>query len=306
MVKFYKTKKVKNTIKKKTKKIYRGGGTVNINSDEVNNTLKENKIMEDIKKNSEISSIMPNLNINMENLTKPVSNIIEGTKSVVSNIIEDVKIPVSNIVNKGVTLGEGLVEKGIEKVGDVVGVDVTQPQIIENKLHQIENVISNPEIKEEIGKIVEVAGEAMDPYIKPLEEKVIEKTKEVGKELGTSAVQIGLNTAEEIPGVGIVIGTLRSLDRAAKAGLSTVNAFAEVSKDTTDAINATAKNYKRLMGEKNKIGQRINNSISTFNNPQSLITNQLKPSNIISKKIGGGISNKKKYIKSKKYTRKYK
>ena len=305
MVKFYKTKKVKNTIKKKTKKIYRGG-TVNINSDEVNNTLKENKIMEDIKKNSEISSIMPNLNINMENLTKPVSNIIEGTKSVVSNIIEDVKIPVSNIVNKGVTLGEGLVEKGIEKVGDVVGVDVTQPQIIENKLHQIENVISNPEIKEEIGKIVEVAGEAMDPYIKPLEEKVIEKTKEVGKELGTSAVQIGLNTAEEIPGVGIVIGTLRSLDRAAKAGLSTVNAFAEVSKDTTDAINATAKNYKRLMGEKNKIGQRINNSISTFNNPQSLITNQLKPSNIISKKIGGGISNKKKYIKSKKYTRKYK
>lgn len=305
MVKFYKTKKVKNTIKKKTKKIYRGG-TVNINSDEVNNTLKENKIMEDIKKNSEISSIMPNLNINMENLTKPVSNIIEGTKSVVSNIIEDVKIPVSNIVNKGVTLGEGLVEKGIEKVGDVVGVDVTQPQIIENKLHQIENVISNPEIKEEIGKIVEVAGEAMDPYIKPLEEKVIEKTKEVGKELGTSAVQIGLNTAEEIPGVGIVIGTLRSLDQVAKAGLSTVNAFAEVSKDTTDAINATAKNYKRLMEEKNKIGQRINNSVSTFNNPQSLITNQLKPSNIISKKIGGGISNKKKCIKSKKYTRKYK
>jgi rRNA processing protein Gar1 len=305
MVKFYKTKKVKNTIKKKTKKIYRGGA-VNINSDEVNNTLKENKIMEDIKKNSEISSVMPNLNINMENLTKPVSNIIEGTKSVVSNIIEDVKIPVSNIVNKGVTLGEGLVEKGIEKVGDVVGVDVTQPQIIENKLHQIENVISNPEIKKEIGKIVEVTGEAMEPYIKPLEEKVIEKTKEVGKELGTSAVQIGLNTAEEIPGVGVVIGTLRSLDRAAKAGLSTVNAFAEVSKDTTDAINATAKNYKRLMGEKNKIGQRINNSISTFNNPQSLITNQLKPSNIISKKIGGGISNKKKYIKSKKYTRKYK
>jgi rRNA processing protein Gar1 len=242
----------------------------------------------------------------MENLTKPVSNIIEGTKSVVSNIIEDVKTPVSNIVNEGVTLGEGLIEKGIEKVGDVVGVDVTQPQIIENKLNQIENVISNPEIKKEIGKIVEVAGEAMDPYIKPLEEKVIEKTKEVGKELGTSAVQIGLNTAEEIPGVGVVIGTLRSLDQAAKAGLSTVNAFVEVSKDTTDAINATAKNYKRLMEEKNKIGQRINNSVSTFNNPQSLITNQLKPSNIISKKIGGGISNKKKYIKSKKYTRKYK
>jgi len=305
MVKIYKTKKVKKQIKKKTKKIYKGG-EVNINSDELNNTLKENKIMEDIKKNSELSSVMPNLNINMQKLTNPVSNIIEGTKGMATNIIGDLKNPISNIVNEGITLGEGLIEKGIEKAGNVVGVDVTQPKIIENKLHQIENIISNPEIKEEIGKIVEVAGEAMEPYIQPLEEKVIEKTKEVGKELGTSAVKIGLNTAEEIPGVGVIIGTLRSLDQAAKAGLSTVNAFTEVSKDTTDAINATAKNYKRLMEEKNRIGQRINSSISTFNNPQSLLTNQLKPSNVISKKIGGKITNKKKYIKPKKYTNKHK
>jgi hypothetical protein len=290
MVKKNKTKKIKKQLKKKTKKIYRGG-----NTNEINESLKENKIMEEVQNDSKLSSIMPNLNM----------PIVEKTKGFISNIIGDASKPISqiknsalNIASEGVTLAEGLAEKGIEKVGNVVGVDVTKPQIIENKLHQIENIISSPEIKKEISKITEVAGQAVEPYIKPLEEKVIEKTKEVGKELGTSAVQIGLNTAEEIPGVGIIIGTLRSLDQAAKAGLSTINAFTEVSKDTTDAINATAKNYKRLIGENLEIGKRINNSISEFSNPQSLLS-KTNPLNVGSSKLSGG--RRKKYNKYNKY-----
>jgi len=308
MVKNYRTKKIKKQVKKKTKKIYRGG-KINENS-ETNELLKENRIMEEVQNNSKLPSLMPNLNIS--NLMKPLSNTIENTKGVMSNLIRGSEKPISqikqgvlNIASKGATLAEGLAEKGIEKVGDIVGVDVTKPEIIENKLHQIENIISSPEIKQEISKISEVASEAAEPYIKPLEEKIIEKTKEVGKELGTSAVQIGLNTAEEIPGVGVIIGTLRSLDQAAKAGLSTLNAFTEVSKDTTDAINATAKNYKRLMGEKNQINERINNSISEFANPQSLLSNTNKSLNNGSSHVTGGRS-KKKYSKSKKYTIKYK
>jgi hypothetical protein len=299
MVKMYRTKKYKQQIKKKTKKIYRGGTDI-MNSNELNNdTLKENKIMEEVKNSEKFPSIMSNLN-----LMKPVSNLMEGAEGIATSVIGNLKKPISNIVNESVTLGEGLIEKGIEKAGDIVGVDVTQPQIVENKLQQIENIISNPKIKEEVSKIAEVAGEAMEPYIGPLEEKVIQKTKEVGEELGKSAVQIGLNTAEEIPGVGVVIGTLRSLDQAAKAGLSTVNAFTEVSKDTTDAINATAKNYKRLMEEKSKIGERINNSISEFSNPQSLLSKS-NPLNINSTKTGGGFNSKKKYNKTKKYINKF-
>ena len=298
----YITKKNKQQMKKKTKKIYKGG-EVNVTSNEINNTLKENKIMEEVKNSEGIPSIMPNVNV--LNSMKPVSNVIESAQGMATNIIGNLKKPVSNVVSKGVTLAEGLIEKGIEKVGDFVGVDVNQPQTIENKLHQIENIISNPEIKKEITKIGEVVGEAMKPYIKPLEEKIIEKTEEVGKELGTSAVKIALNTAEEIPGLGILIGTIRSLDQATKAGLSTINAFSEVSKETTDAINATAKNYKRLMGEKNQINERINNSISEFANPQSLLSNTNKSLNNGSSNVTGGRS-KKKYSKSKKYTIKYK
>ena len=299
MYKTKKTKKIKKQFKKKTKKIYRGGIGEPTNvplgetltADELNNKLKENEIMKEVKNSSTLPSLMPNLNISgisniMGDLGKPISKIKEGA---------------INIASEGVILAEGLAEKGIEKAGNVVGVDVTRPELITNKLHQMENIISNPAIKEEIFKIGEIASESVAPYIKPLEDKVIENAKEVGQELGSSAVKIGLNTAEEIPGVGIIIGTLRSLDQAAKAGLSTINAASEVVKDTADTANATAKKFKRLFDEKMKIGDRINNSISNFTNPKNLLSKVKSPL-----KTQGG-SNKKKYNnKFKKHTSKNK
>jgi hypothetical protein len=296
MVKMYKTKKIKYQPKKKTKKLYRGGKSqLNDTQETVPNAsseaMKENQIMEEVKNSSSLSSLMPNLNVSniMGNIEGPISKIKQGAV---------------NIVGDSVVLAEGLAEKGIEKLGDAVGVDVTHPETIEKKLHQFKNIISNPEIRQELANIGEVALESASPYIEPLKDKIIEKTQEVGKELGESAVKIGLNTVEEIPGVGIIIGTLRSLDQATKAGLSTVGAVSEVVKDTSDAINATAKNYKRLIGEKLEIGNRINNSISEFTNPQNLLSkkNLLKVNPL---KTKGG-SNKKIYNKSKKHTNKNK
>jgi hypothetical protein len=292
MVKMYKTKKIKKQFKKKTKKIYRGGAPT---ADELNDKIKENEIMEEVKNSSKLPSLMPNLHMPsiMGDLGKPFSKIKEGAV---------------NIASEGVTLAEGLAEKGIEKAGNVVGVDVTHPELIENKLRQMENIISNPAIKEEIGKIGVVAGESVAPYIKPLEDKVIENVKEVGEELGSSAVKIGLNTAEEIPGVGIIIGTLRSLDQATKAGLSSINAASEVAKDTADTINASSKNFKRLFDEKMKIGDRINSSISNFTNPQNLLSKAKANANSLNfKSRTQGGSNKKKYnSKFKKHTNKNK
>ena len=66
--------------------------------------------------------------------------------------ISKIKEGAINIASEGVILAEGLAEKGIEKAGNVVGVDVTRPELITNKLHQMENIISNPAIKEEIFK----------------------------------------------------------------------------------------------------------------------------------------------------------
>jgi len=294
MVKMYKTKKIKKQFKKKTKKIYRGGAPT---ADELNDKIKENEIMEEVKNSSTLPSLMPNLNMQsiMGDLGKPFSKIKEGAV---------------NIANEGVTLAEGLVEKGIEKAGNVVGVDVTRPELIENKLRQMENIISNPAIKDEIGKIGVIASESVAPYIKPLEDKVIENVKEVGEELGSSAVKIGLNTAEEIPGVGIIIGTLRSLDQATKAGLSTINAASEVAKDTADTINASAKNFKRLFDEKMKIGDRINSSISNFTNPQNLLSKAKANTNSLNfkspLKTKGENNNKKYNSKFKKHTNKNK
>jgi len=297
MVKMYKTKKIKKQFKKKTKKIYRGGVGEQLTSDELNDKIKEKEIMDEVKNSSTLPSLMPNLNISgiMGDFGKPISKIKEGAV---------------NIASEGVTLAEGLVEKGIEKAGNVVGVDVTRPELIANKLHQMENIISNPEIKEEIGKIGVIAGESVTPYIKPLEDKVMKNVRDVGEELGSSAVKIGLNTAEEIPGVGIIIGTLRSIDQATKAGLSSINAASEVVKDTADTINASTKNFKRLFDEKMKIGDRINSSISNFTNPQNLLSKakeNAKSLNFKSPLKTQGGSNKKKYnSKLKKHTNKNK
>jgi hypothetical protein len=294
MVKMYKTKKIKKQFKKKTKKIYRGGAPT---ADELNDKIKEKEIMDEVKNSSTLSSLIPNLQMPsiMGDLGKPLSKMKEGA---------------INIATKGVTLAEGLAEKGIEKAGNVVGVDVTRPELIENKLRQMESIISNPVIKEEIGKIGVIAGESVTPYIKPLEDKVMKNVRDVGEELGSSAVKIGLNTAEEIPGVGIIIGTLRSIDQATKAGLSSINAASEVVKDTADTINASTKNFKRLFDEKMKIGDRINSSISNFTNPQNLLSKakeNAKSLNFKSPLKTQGGSNKKKYnSKLKKHTNKNK
>lgn len=313
----YKTKKIKYQSKKKTKKLYRGGNTElkeephlnnthEVNPNESSEQIKENKIMEEVKNSSSLSSLMPNLS---------ASNIMSGLEGPISNI----KKGAINIASDGIVLAEGLAEKGIEQVGNAVGVDVTNPEIVENKLHQLKNIISNPEIKEEIAKIGEVVLESASPYIEPLKEKVIEKAQEVGKEIGASAVQIALNTAEEIPGIGMAVGVIRSADEATKAGLATVNATSEVIKDTADTINATAKNFKRLVGEKIKIGDRISNSISEFTNPKTLLSKDninssmskliKTPSpSLLSKKniLKGGINNKKVLNKSKKRINKHK
>lgn len=292
----YKTKKIKHQPKKKTKKLYRGGNAELKEEPELNNTqevtpnelseqIKENKIMEEVKNSSSLSSLMPNLS---------ASNIMSGLEGPISNI----KKGAINIASDGIVLAEGLAEKGIEQVGNAVGVDVTHPETIENKLHQIKNIISNPVIKEEIAKIGEVVLESASPYIEPLKEKVIEKAQEVGQEIGKSAVQIALNTADEIPIVGLVISGVRSGNQAAKAALATVNATSEVVKDTADTINATAKNFERLVGEKIKIGDRISNSISEFTNPKTLLSKDniskliktQSPSLLSKNKINGSIS----------------
>ena len=178
------------------------------------------------------------------------------------------------ILKKTTDLVEGLTIKGIDHLAILLGVDFSNSQSISDKLEQIKLAINDPKNKEKVREIVNeaaqvgaVAIEAAEPFIKPLVDKTTELGNEALSKIGESAVKIGLNTAEEIPGVGVVLGTVRSLSDAGEAFLSASNAANEVITTTSDSINAATKNFERLMKEKMNGLNRINDSVNKFQQP---------------------------------------
>jgi hypothetical protein len=200
---------------------------------------------------------------------------------------------------KSSELAEGLTIKGIEHLGILLGVDLSNTQSINEKLTQIKIALADPKNKEKIKEIVSeaakvgaVAIEAASPFIKPLVDKTVELSGDALTKMSEAAVKIGLNTAEEIPGVGVVIGTVRSLSNAGEAFAAATNAASEVVTTTSDSINAATKNFERLMKEKMNSVNRINESLNKFQQPfngQKIM--QLPSPQMSMQKITGGVKN---------------
>ena len=83
------------------------------------------------------------------------------------------------LINRLLLVIEGLLIKSIDQLGNVIGLDVSDPKQVSAKLEEIEVIISNPEIHEQVVSIVEkinmllyVALEAAKPRMKPLAEKI--------------------------------------------------------------------------------------------------------------------------------------
>jgi hypothetical protein len=178
------------------------------------------------------------------------------------------------VIKKSRELAEGLTIKGIEHLGILLGVDLSSSQSINEKLEKIRAALADPKNKEKVREIVSeaakvgtVAIEAASPFIKPLIDKTVDVGSEALSKMGESAVKIGLNTAEEIPGIGVVLGTVRSLNDAGEAMIAASNAASEVVTTTSDSINAATKNFERLMKEKMQGLNRINESVNKFQKP---------------------------------------
>ena len=140
-----------------------------------------------------------------------------------------------------------------------------------------------------------VALDAAKPFIDDLIDEIFEKLKVVGTEFGEAGVKIALNTLEEIPGYGVIIGTIRSASNAAEAVLASSNAFSEVVTKTSDTINASVQNFDKLMKEKGDLINRTTESINKFSeNMKSM------PTNINTNSVGGTRKHKKNNNKSKK------
>jgi uncharacterized phage infection (PIP) family protein YhgE len=153
---------------------------------------------------------------------------------------------------------EGATINTLEGMGELVGVDLTDPNLAENNKEKIDEITKNAV---EIGT---VALEAAAPFTDKLIDETVDAGGHAVSKMGEAGVKVLLNTAEEIPGVGIVIGTLRSLDAVGQAVLSSVNAGSEVVESASDTINASVKNFDRLIEEKENTENRVKASIDEF------------------------------------------
>jgi len=219
---------------------------------------------------------------NVNNATQIMNEVKKERKF---NIASLGNIPV---LKKTSELAEGLTVKGVERIGTLLGINLSDSRSVNEKLDQIKFALSDPKNKEKIKDVVSeaakvgaVAVEAASPFIQPLVNKSIAVGTEAMSKIGESAVKIALNTAEEIPIAGVMIGTVRSLSNAGEALAAASSAASEVVTASSDTINAATKNFQRLMKEKMSSVNRINDSLNKFQQP---FNGQ--------KKTGGGITRK--------------
>lgn len=164
----------------------------------------------------------------------------------------------NSILAKTEDVALGVAAKTVENVGDLLGVDLDDPNLVEKNKEQIQQISKNAA---EVGNLVV---ESVEPFTKPLIDKTIKASEKILSSVGENGVKVLLNTAEAIPGVGIVIGSIRTMDNIGNAVVSSVNAGSEVVASSADTINASVKNFDRLIQEKEEILNRTKSSIDEF------------------------------------------
>lgn len=273
------TKRNKRLRKKnKSYKIYGGSENVineNIDSKDIDSKdIDKDVLINQIKSQHSLSNFLPDFGL---------SNVNLGD---------------SKVLNKLTELTEGLALKTIDKSAEYLNIDLNNSDQFKEKLEDLKNVFNNPENKKLIGEIVAnlsevgaVALTAASPFITKLFEEITEKVKVIGSEFGETGVKVAMNTLGEIPGYGIIVGTVRSASNIGEAILASTNATAEVVTTASDTLNASMQSFDKLLKEKGDLIDRTTDSINKFSeNMKHLPEQQI---------AGGGISRRYKKDKNK-------
>jgi len=240
------------------------------------------------------------------------------TQNIMNKVKSERELNLGNmeIVKKTSNLLKGLFVTATERIAKLANINISDSSDVNSKLDEIKEALDNPEnrekLKEIVGELAEngtIAIQAATPFIKEFMEKAVDIGTKTAADIGESIVKIGLNVSEEIPGVGILIGTIRSLSNAGEAFLSTTNAVSEIITASSDAVNAASMNYTKIMEDKKKSMNRIQNSINNFTQPMSPMSpmspmnNNINPVSSIMTRRGGTrykYNTRTKYNKSQK------
>lgn len=212
-----------------------------------------------------------------------------------SNFLPDMNLGDSKVMQKVTDLSQALAIKTIDSTAHFLDIELKDSEQFQKRLEEIKVLLNDPKNKELMREVVVnlaevgiVALDAAKPFIDDLITEIFEKLKVVGNEFGEAGVKIALNTLEEIPGYGVIIGTIRSTSNAAEAVLASSNAFSEVVTKTSDTVNASVQNFDKLMKEKGDLINRTTESINKFSENMKTMPTNVNPSS------GGATSRKYK------------
>ena len=235
-----------------------------------------------------------------------------------NNLLPDLNLGDSHVMKRIVELSEGLAIKSIDNTAEFLNVDLNDSERFKQRLEELKVILNDPQNKELMREVLFnfsqvgiVALDAARPFIDDLITEIFEKLRIVGNEFGEAGVKIALNTLEEIPGYGVIIGTIRSVSNAAEAFLASSNAFSEIVTKTSDTINASVQNFDKLLKEKGDLIGRTTDSINKFSENMKSMPNNIsspavpnpsvpKPSVPNPSVVGGTRKHKKYNNKSKK------
>lgn len=260
-------------------------GTVNFLEDKgarilgfkrINQEEEKQEPSEMTQKASELASTASNVASGLANKANQVGSLIVGelNKKLDS---EEVKGTITQAIGNTVEIAKDIVEDANEKLND--------PEFVGEVAEATKN----------LSNAAATVMEAAEPAIN----QVIDQTSEIGEKMfskvGDSAVNIALNTAEAIPGVGAGIGLIRDIDKVATAGEAIVEAGMKTATTFADGIAKTEDALKKKMEESKNIATRTSQGINAFNAVDKVIP----VSKMATSLKRGGASRKFKRIRNK-------
>jgi len=170
-----------------------------------------------------------------------------------------------------------VVKKGLSNVvqnmSNYVGIDPTNPNNFKDMLIAAKNTLENTSNLQELAVIGSLVLEAATPFIQPLIDKIIFYGESAAEKIGKAIINVILNTMEEIPIYGILVGTIRTLNTIAVTILSSINTSFLINQRIKEALEFTLNEFEslkrgymiELQKQKAKSMNRIEDSIKKFN-----------------------------------------
>jgi hypothetical protein len=276
----YKTKKLRKNNKRKriTKRNYKrvggrvgGSGVVPSAKKDVNSNINSN-----INSNKSDSNIdnqpTPQSNLEEESM-KQMEELKEERNAANEAKKEAANEEANKLIKETQNVVTGSAINAVEMAGKAIGVDVTDPKEISEKLDDIKDSLTNPEniekAKEIVGEVAKEGGivlEAVDPLIKPLTKKVLDIGSETAVKMGDTGILLVKNAIKAIPGVGAAFVLVDDIGKISETAAATMGAAADITTQTADSVVVAKNNYEKLKSEKNEIESRVDNSKNEFLN----------------------------------------